>query len=125
MISTDKFYDYDVQIVGVINYELAFRRSYITHISNFTLMLDESSLISNEGAKRSKFVLKLKPESVVLLSGTPTAGEALAVTNREEQEVEKINHKVIQSFRLLVDLAGFEIVGRVTLKHKKSGKVFK
>lgn len=23
-----------------------------------------------------------------------------------------------------VDIAGFEIVGRVTLKHKKSGKVF-
>lgn len=55
----------------------------------------------------------------------PTAGTAMAVTNREEQEVEKLNHKVIQSFRLLVDLAGFEIVGRVTLKHKKSGRVFK
>lgn len=75
LIDTDKFYDYDLQIVGVINYDLAFRRSYITHIRNFTLVLDESSLISNEGAKRSKFVLKLKPESVVLLSGTPTAGK--------------------------------------------------
>lgn len=75
LIETDKFYDYDLQIVGVINYDLAFRRSYIPHIHNFTLMLDESSLISNEGAKRSKFVLKLNPESVVLLSGTPTAGK--------------------------------------------------
>lgn len=75
LIETDKFYDYDVQIVGVINYDLAFRRSYIAHIHNFTLVLDESSLISNEGAKRSKFVLKLNPESVVLLSGTPTAGK--------------------------------------------------
>lgn len=55
----------------------------------------------------------------------PTAGEAIAITNKEEQEVEKLNHKVIQSFRLLVDLAGFEIVGRVTLKHKKTGKVFR
>jgi len=75
LIETDKFYDYDLQIVGVINYDLAFRRSYIAHIHNFTLMLDESSLISNEVAKRSKFVLKLNPESVVLLSGTPTAGK--------------------------------------------------
>lgn len=75
LIETDKLYDYDVQIVGVINYDLAFRRSYIAHIHNFTLVLDESSLISNEGAKRSKFVLKLNPESVVLLSGTPTAGK--------------------------------------------------
>lgn len=75
LIETDRFYDYDVQIVGVINYDSAFRRSYIAHIHNFTLVLDESSLISNEGAKRSKFVLKLNPESVVLLSGTPTAGK--------------------------------------------------
>lgn len=62
-------------VVGIINYELAFRRSYLTHITGFTLMLDESSLISNENAKRSKFILKLNPESVVLLSGTPTAGK--------------------------------------------------
>jgi len=59
----------------VINYELAFRRSDIAHVTGFTLMLDESSLISNENAKRSKFVLKLQPESVILLSGTPTAGK--------------------------------------------------
>lgn len=63
------------QIVGVINYETAFRRSYIAHMTGFTLMLDESSLICNENAKRSKFILKLFPESVVLLSGTPTAGK--------------------------------------------------
>jgi len=61
--------------VMVINYELAFRRSYIAHMTGFTLLLDESSLISNENAKRSKFVLKLQPESVILLSGTPTAGK--------------------------------------------------
>lgn len=66
---------YKPQIVGVINYDLVFRRSYIAHITGFTLMLDESSLIQNETAKRSKFILKLHPESVVLLSGTPTAGK--------------------------------------------------
>lgn len=71
----DNFQDKDVQIIGVINYDLVFRRPYIAHISNFTLMLDESSLIQNETAKRSKFILKLNPESVVLLSGTPTAGK--------------------------------------------------
>lgn len=54
-----------------------------------------------------------------------TAGAAMAATTKEEQDVEKLNHKVIQSFQLLVDLAGFEIVGRVTLKHKKSGRIFK
>lgn len=34
----------------------------------------------------------------------PTAGAAISATTKEEQEVEKLNHKVIQSFRLLVDL---------------------
>ena len=61
--------------VGVINYDLVFRRSYFAHISGFTLVLDESSIIQNETAKRSKFILKMQPENVILLSGTPTAGK--------------------------------------------------
>lgn len=61
--------------VGVINYDLVFRRSYFAHITGFTLMLDESSVIQNEAAKRSKFILKMQPENVILLSGTPTAGK--------------------------------------------------
>ena len=63
-------------LVCVINYELAFRRSVLADLSNFTLMLDESSLIQNETAKRSKFILKkLNPKNVILLSGTPTSGK--------------------------------------------------
>ena len=62
-------------IVAVINYELAFRRPELSKLIDFTLMLDESSLIQNECAKRSKFILKkLQPDNVILLSGTPTAG---------------------------------------------------
>lgn len=55
----------------------------------------------------------------------PTAGVALGSAKKDEQEIDKLNHKVMQSFRLLLDLAGFEIVGRVTLRHKKSGRIFK
>lgn len=63
-------------VVGVINYELAFRRPELSKLKDFTLMLDESSLIQNECAKRSKFILKrLKPDNVILLSGTPTSGK--------------------------------------------------
>lgn len=63
-------------VVGVINYELAFRRLELSSLKDFTLMLDESSLIQNEQAKRSKFILKmLKPSNVILLSGTPTGGK--------------------------------------------------
>lgn len=62
-------------VVGVINYDLMFRRPDLLKLKDFTLMLDESSLIQNNKAKRSKFILKLQPENVILLSGTPTAGK--------------------------------------------------
>lgn len=62
-------------ICGVINYELTFRRKILKSLSGFTLMLDESSLIQNETAKRSKFILGLNPSNVILLSGTPTGGK--------------------------------------------------
>lgn len=62
--------------IGVINYELAWRReTELLKLHDFTLMLDESSLIQNQGAKQSKFILKLNPDNVILLSGTPTAGK--------------------------------------------------
>ena len=75
LVDTEELYKMDIQIVGVINYDLTFRRDWLLKISEFTMMLDESSLISNETAKRSKFILKMRPESVILLSGTPTAGK--------------------------------------------------
>ena len=74
-LDTKSVYNRDIQIIGVINYDLTFRRDWLLKISEFTMMLDESSLISNETAKRSKFILKMRPESVILLSGTPTAGK--------------------------------------------------
>ena len=61
--------------VGVINYDLVFRRKDFLNLRNFTLMLDESSLIQNEKAKRSKFILNMNPSNVILLSGTPTSGK--------------------------------------------------
>lgn len=61
--------------VGIINYDLVFRRPELLKLSDFTLMLDESSLITNRTAKRSKFILKMNPTNVILLSGTPTAGK--------------------------------------------------
>ncbi|MDD4000376.1 MAG: DEAD/DEAH box helicase [Bacilli bacterium] len=61
--------------VGIINYELTFRRKESLQLKHLTLMLDESSMIQNEIAKRSKFILKMKPDNVILLSGTPTAGK--------------------------------------------------
>lgn len=61
--------------VGFINYELAWRRPELLNLHDFTLLLDESSLIQNRKAKQTKFILKLQPANVILLSGTPTAGK--------------------------------------------------
>lgn len=61
--------------IGIINYDLIFRRPELKQLKDFTLLLDESSLIQHETAKRSKFILKLSPKNVVLLSGTPTGGK--------------------------------------------------
>ena len=66
----------NVILIGVINYELIFRRKELSRLRDFSLMLDESSLIQNENSKRAKFILKkLNPENVILLSGTPTNGK--------------------------------------------------
>lgn len=64
-----------IPTVGIINYDLLWRRSELLKLEDFTLLLDESSLIQNEAAKRSKFVLKMHPSNVILLSGTPTGGK--------------------------------------------------
>lgn len=66
---------YPFYLIGVINYELAWRRKELLHLQDFTLMLDESSLVQNQKAKQTKFILKLHPDNVILLSGTPSAGK--------------------------------------------------
>ena len=61
--------------VGIINYDLMWRRPELYKLHDFTLMLDESSLIQNEHSKRSDFILGMDPKNVILLSGTPTGGK--------------------------------------------------
>lgn len=73
--SIDEYIDTIGKCIGIINYDLVWRRKDLSKLKNFTLMLDESSLISNERAKRSKFILSLKPDNVILLSGTPVSGK--------------------------------------------------
>ena len=45
-----------VVCVGIVNYELAWRRPELLKLRDFTIMLDESSLIQNRKAKQTKFV---------------------------------------------------------------------
>ena len=62
-------------VIGVINYDLVWRRPDLLCLHKFTLILDESSLIQNQGTKRSDFILMMDPANVILLSGTPTGGK--------------------------------------------------
>ena len=63
------------QYIGVINYDLVWRREELLKLKDFTLMLDESSLIQNESSKRTKFISKLSATNIILLSGTPCSGK--------------------------------------------------
>lgn len=61
--------------IAVINYDLIWRRKELLNLKDFTLILDESSLIQNQKSNRCKFILKMNPANVILLSGTPTGGK--------------------------------------------------
>lgn len=61
--------------IGIINYDLVFRRNELMSLQDFTLLLDESSLIQNSKSKRTKTILKMKPLNIILLSGTPIGGK--------------------------------------------------
>ena len=61
-------------MIAVINYDLVWRRKELLKLKDFTMILDESSLIQNHGTKRTRFILRMDPANVILLSGTPTSG---------------------------------------------------
>ena len=120
-------------LVCVINYELAFRRLELADLSDFTLMLDESSLIQNETAKRSKFILKkLNPKNVILLSGTPTSGKYEKLWSQMHLLGWNISKDMY--YRQYVDMrfdgmgypyvAGYKNVDRLKKKMREHGCVF-
>lgn len=84
--------------VNVINYDLFIRRPVLQSMRNFSLLLDESSIIQNEMTKRAKLILKLKPDNVVLLSGTPVSA---GVIDRDEGLIYGKYENLISQLRLL------------------------
>lgn len=127
---------FDNMTYGVINYELAFRRKDLLSLRNYTLMLDESSLIQNEQAKRTKFILKLSPSHVILLSGTPTAGKYEKLWSQCILLGWQIRKKVFWNSYIeteWVEIAGFkheQVTGYKNVNHLKKklaqhGAVFK
>lgn len=133
------FHVYDTRmLVGVINYELAWRRKDLLNLKDFTLMLDESSLIQNRKAKQTKFILALKPKNVILLSGTPTAGKYENLwtqahllgwdISEELYNRQYVNWKTIESdgfFHKVVDMDNpYKNVDRLKQKFRDHGAVF-
>lgn len=122
-------------IIGVINYELIFRRKELLDLNDFTLLLDESSLISNEKAKRSKFILKMQPRNVILLSGTLCNGKYEKLwsqlhllgwdISKELYERQYVNYEinVDQGFPIKT-VKGYKNVERLKRKLKEHGAIF-
>lgn len=127
-----------VPVVGVINYELAWRRPELKNLKDFTLMLDESSLIQNRTAKQIKFILKLEPKNVILLSGTPTAGKYENLwtqahllgwdISEDLYNRQYVNWKTVESdgfFHKIVDMDNpYKNVERLKQKFRDHGAVF-
>lgn len=55
----------------------------------------------------------------------PTAYEGLKPVIREDAAVQNKLNKLITALKLVIDLAGFELIGRIQVRHRKSGKEFR
>lgn len=61
--------------VGIVTYDIVRNRKELYDLRDFTMMLDESSMIKTDSTKRTKSILRLKPLHTILLSGTPSGGK--------------------------------------------------
>ena len=136
-LTKDKIYHQGQnKYIGVINYDLIYRRNY--NLKDFTLILDESSVIANENTKRSKAILKLNFENVILLSGTPVSGKyeklysqckllGWKITKKEFYARYIIEHAIMKSsvpFPLKI-VVGYKNVEELKDNLKKYGAFFK
>lgn len=55
----------------------------------------------------------------------PTAGEAVGMVAREEKERNAALTSLINVLKQIINLAGFELVGRIVLKDKATGKEYR
>ena len=119
----------------IINYDLIWRRPELLKMKDFTLMLDESSYIKNERSKRGKFVLRLKPENVILLSGTPTGGKyeelysqcrllGWKISKQAFYDNYIVTHKINANGFPLEVITGYKNVNHLKRKLREYGAVF-
>lgn len=120
---------------AVINYDLIWRRKEYLAWRSFTLILDESSLIKNETRNRTKYILKLQPDNVILLSGTPTGGKYEELWSQCHLLGWKISKKTFYDQYIITEkriyggftrqiVIGYKNVDRLKRKLREYGAVF-
>lgn len=119
--------------VLIINYDKVWRRPEIKKLRRFTMMLDESSMIKNESSNRSKFILNLSADNIILLSGTPTGGKYEELWSQLHLLGWPIKKKlymkqfVVQEWddrNQKFSITGYKNVDRLKRKLRKHGAVF-
>ena len=55
----------------------------------------------------------------------PTAYHGLKKVIKEEELMERQVSDIVHVVKVICNLAGFEVIGRIQFRHKKSGKDFK
>ena len=126
------FIDVNYKCVAVINYDLIWRRKELLKLKDYTLILDESSLISNETTKRAKFILKMTPTNTILLSGSLCGGKYERLWSQANLIGWNISKKLFYNqyidMRLSHDgypiITGYKNVERLKNKLRSNGCVF-
>lgn len=118
--------------VAVINYDLIWRRKELLKLKDFTLVLDESSLINNEVTKRAKFILKMIPTNIILLSGSLCGGKYEKLWSQMRLLGWNISKKMYYSQYVDMEITpegypiikGYKNVERLKWKMREHGCVF-
>ncbi|AZK44787.1 hypothetical protein [Paenibacillus lentus] len=55
----------------------------------------------------------------------PTAYQAMKPVVREESELDRKVHRLIKTLKSIIEWAGFELIGRIQIKDKRTGREFK
>lgn len=55
----------------------------------------------------------------------PTAGEAVGTVTREERAKDTAVSSLVTMLKQIISLTGFELVGRIVLKDKETGKEYR
>src|SRR5690606_26501247 len=112
------------------------RRPELLKLTDYTLICDESSYLTNDQAKRTKFIFRLKPNNLILLSGTPTGGKYEQLWTQANLLGWKISKQLFWKHYIVTELhedpsgykipiiVGYKNVDRLKAKLRQYGAVF-